>query len=382
MSDVFISYASADRPRVVPLVEALREKGWSVWWDRTIPPGKTWDQVIEAALDGARCVIVLWSKESVLSDWVRTEAEEGKRRGILVPARIDDVNIPLAFRRIQAADLVSWSGALPNAGFEELADAVSGVLGVDIAKPVAKAAAASASGAETALHAGRGDAAKTGVRINPVDGLNYVFIPLGKFTMGCSVGDSECSSNESPPHEVRISKGFWLGQTPVTQAAWKKVMKSNPSHFKGDELPVENVTWHEAVKYCETVGGRLPTEAEWEYAARAQSTTARYGELDAIAWYDTNSGNTTHPVGGKQANQFGLFDMLGNVWEWVRDDYAPYRDETVTDPLVKVKDVQYKVVRGGSWGVDPRNARASVRVWGEPGDRYSVVGFRCVGEFR
>jgi hypothetical protein len=320
--DVFISYASADRPRVVPLVDALRQKGWSVWWDRIIPPGKTWDQVIEAALDAARCVIVLWSKESVQSDWVRTEAEEGKRRGILVPARIDDVTIPLAFRRIQAADLVGWTDALPSAGFDELAGAISGVLGVDIAKPVARAAAASATHstasaeakqqhqpaavdridpssarsmpgifkylvlfglaavvltgiivyiqvqsrqrekAKAELQARLGAAAKTGSRMNPKDGLSYVLIPPGKFTMGCSVGDSECISDEKPPHEVHISKGFWLGQTEVTQAAWKKFMKSNPSRFKGDELPVENVNWHHAVKYCEAIGGRLPTEAE------------------------------------------------------------------------------------------------------------------------
>jgi formylglycine-generating enzyme required for sulfatase activity len=303
VSDVFISYASADRPRIMPLVEALRKKGWSVWWDRTIPPGKTWDQVIEAALDAARCMIVVWSKESVKAHWVLTEAEEGRRREILIPARIDDVVIPLAFRRLQVADLVGWSGTLPNGGFDELAGAVSGVLG-DAAKPAA-------------------NAAQTGVRLNPIDGLNYVFIPPGKFTMGCSVGDSECFSNESPPHDVRISKGFWLGQTQVTQAACKEVMKSNPSRFKDDELAVENVTWHDAVKYCETVGGRLPTEAEWEYAARAGSNAARYGDVDAIAWYGKNSGSTSHAVGGKQPNQFGLFDMLGNVWEWVQDDYAP-----------------------------------------------------------
>jgi formylglycine-generating enzyme required for sulfatase activity len=452
VSDVFISYASADRPRVIPLVDALRQKGWSVWWDRTIPPGKTWDQVIEAALDGARCVIVLWSKDAVLSDWVRTEAEEGKRRGILVPARIDDVTIPLAFRRIQAADLVGWRGALPNAGFDELAEAVSGVLGEDVVKPVAKAAAATAApGAPATVRAepkpqprpatvdpsgppplarsmpgifknrfvlfglaavvltgiliyvqGRRaptpepapsisrateasateDKASSNSRVNPKDGLNYVLIPAGKFKMGCSPGDSDCDKDEKPAHEVHISKSFWLGQTEVTQAAWKKVMNSDPSRFKGDQLPVERVSWPEAVKYCETIGGRLPTEAEWEYAARAGSTAARYGELDAIAWYDKNSGSTTHAVGGKQSNQFGLFDMLGNVWEWVRDDYGPYKSDAVVDPLVEIKGAPSKVVRGGSWYLNPQDARASLRNRLVPVDRSSIMGFRCVGEFR
>jgi hypothetical protein len=128
VSDIFISYSSADRPRVKPLVDALHEQGWSVWWDRTILAGNTWDRVIETALTDARCVIVLWSRDSIQSDWVRTEADEAQRRGILVPAMLDDVKIPLAFRRIQAASLVAWSGALPSAEFDELARAVSQVL--------------------------------------------------------------------------------------------------------------------------------------------------------------------------------------------------------------------------------------------------------------
>ncbi len=129
MADIFISYASTDLPRIKPLVDALVQRGWSVWWDRTILPGETWDEVIDAALNAARCVIVLWSRDSVRSQWVRTEAEEGQRRGLLVPALLDDVDaIPLAFRRIQAAKLAVWSGALPNAEFDKLVRAVSKVL--------------------------------------------------------------------------------------------------------------------------------------------------------------------------------------------------------------------------------------------------------------
>ena len=128
MTDIFISYASADRPRVKPLVDALQQQGWSVWWDRTILAGKTFDRVIEAALRGSRCVIVLWSQDSIESDWVWTEADEGKQRRILVPAVLDNVVIPFAFRRIQTANLVGWSGALPSDQFDELARAVSDVL--------------------------------------------------------------------------------------------------------------------------------------------------------------------------------------------------------------------------------------------------------------
>lgn len=117
-------------------------------------------------------------------------------------------------------------------------------------------------------------------RENPNDGLKYVYIPAGKLTMGCAPGDTECDNDEKPPHEVTITKAFWLGQTPVTQEAYQRVIGTNLSYFKGPRLPVETVNWYEARSYCEVVGMRLPTEAEWEYAARAGSTAARYGNLD------------------------------------------------------------------------------------------------------
>jgi formylglycine-generating enzyme required for sulfatase activity len=204
-------------------------------------------------------------------------------------------------------------------------------------------------------------------RVNPVDGLTYVFIPPGRFTMGCSPGDTDCFDNEKPPHTEQVATGFWLGQTEVTQAAWKRVMKGdNPSLFKGDRLPVESIDWNQASAYCRAIGGRLPTEKEWEYAARAGTGGARYGALDAIAWYDGNSGATTHPVALKAANAFGLNDMLGNVWEWTSTDYS----------------AESKVVRGGSWHVSAAGARASRRNGLGPTVPGSNFGFRCVGEFR
>ena len=209
-------------------------------------------------------------------------------------------------------------------------------------------------------------------RENPKDGLKYVYIPPGKFTMGCSPGDDECYAGEKPPHEVTITKNFWLGQTPVTQEAYQRIIGNNPSGFKGTRLPVENVTWNQAKSHCEAVGMRLPTEAEWEYAARAGSTGARYGNLDAIAWYDGNSGST-HEVAQKQPNALGLHDMLGNVWEWVEGEWAAYPGGTI-DACAGCK-----VLRGGSWHELARDVRVSHRAGNKPSNG---IGFRCAGELR
>jgi hypothetical protein len=128
MSDIFISYASSDRETASTIADALVQHGWSVWWDRKIPPGKTFDEVIENALKVAKCVIVLWSKNSVVSNWVKEEASEGVRRNILVPALIDDVEIPLGFRRFQAASLIDWNRQISRTEFKELVDAIDSIL--------------------------------------------------------------------------------------------------------------------------------------------------------------------------------------------------------------------------------------------------------------
>src|SRR5262245_61702096 len=129
MADIFLSYASADRERIRPLVTILEERGWSVWWDRKIPPGKTWHQVIQQAIDEAKCVVVVWSHQSVQSDWVITEAEEGKDRQALIPVLIDNIKAPLAFRRIQAARLVDWNGELSHHEIGALFEVIEAIVG-------------------------------------------------------------------------------------------------------------------------------------------------------------------------------------------------------------------------------------------------------------
>jgi formylglycine-generating enzyme required for sulfatase activity len=211
-------------------------------------------------------------------------------------------------------------------------------------------------------------------KINPQDGLTYVWIPPGTFQMGCSAGDDGCLDDEKPAHEVTISKGFWLGQTEVTQEAFQKVVSKNPSRLKGAKLPVNFVAWGEARSYCVSVGMRLPTEAEWEYAARAGSPGSRYGEPDQIAWFARNAGNQTHDVAGKKANAWGLYDMLGNVWEWVFDWFAPYAEGAVTDPRGPATG-QFHVRRGGALGSLAGLVRVSVR----GGNVGAIIGIRCAG---
>jgi sulfatase modifying factor 1 len=238
-------------------------------------------------------------------------------------------------------------------------------------------------------------------KVNSKDGLKYVWIPPRTFQMGCSPDDKECGDDEKPMHPVTISKGFWIGQTEVTLAAYKayavpavesagEFYGLQPSGQKGDQYPVVFVSWYDAAEYCSWAGGRLPTEAEWEYAARGGSPNARYGKVDDIAWTRENSGNTWHPVAQLRANGFGLFDVLGNVSEWVTDwdDENYYKTSPAVDPQgpssSPYPDGQIphatKVLRGGEWGLDRAFARVSARTYAPRETKAAIVGFRCIVE--
>jgi uncharacterized protein (TIGR03437 family) len=223
------------------------------------------------------------------------------------------------------------------------------------------------------------------VRVNPQDGLNYVWIPAGTYMMGCSPGDSQCYSNESPSHSVTISKGFWMGQTEVTVGAYKRFAQATgrAMPYGQDNLPVDMVTWEDAHSYCTWAGGRLPTEADWEYAARAGTQTKYYYGNDAAllgdyAWYSSNSGGVRQPVGQKKPNAWGLYDMLGNVWEWCQDWYGSYPSQAVTDPQGPSSG-SIRILRGGSCWDGTSGTRVSGRIGGPEGG-YGAGGFRCVRE--
>ena len=218
-------------------------------------------------------------------------------------------------------------------------------------------------------------------------GMEFMWIPAGRFLMG-SPEDEEGRDADELQHEVRISEGFWMKKYEVTQGEWESVMGANPSFFKdcGPRCPVEKVSWFDTEEFTQRLNGResgkgyryrLPTEAEWEYAARAGTTGARYDVLGEIAWYDENSGDRTHPVGQKQANAWDLHDMLGNVWEWTGDWYGWYLSGSVTDPQGPSTGL-IRVVRGGSWYYYAGAVRSAARYNSSPGARFSSIGFRLV----
>ena len=207
--------------------------------------------------------------------------------------------------------------------------------------------------------------------------MKMVWCPPGDFGMGNNNRDSD----EKPVHRVTLSRGFWMAKTEVTQKQWRSVMGNNPSNHKGDNLPVEKVSWHDAQDFCRKAGHglRLPTEAQWEYACRAK-TTGNYGgtgKLDDMGWYNGNSGDETHPVGQKQPNAWGLHDMHGNVWEWCQDWYDAdyYAKSPSRDPTGPTSGVNC-VLRGGScWGI-PVYCHSAYRIWDLPGVRNLDNGFR------
>ncbi len=238
------------------------------------------------------------------------------------------------------------------------------------------------------------------VKVNPKDGLEYVWIPPGKFQMGCVPGDDGCRSDEKPRHRVEITKDFWMSRTEVTVAAYKRFVEAtshemppqapsfNPSWGKEDH-PIVNVSWDDADAYCKWAGGRLPTEAEWEYAARGGRGDLKYPWGNKLTRYDANSRGTggqdawtnTSPVESFPPNAYGLYDMAGNVWEWCADFHAKdyYSSSPAQDPQGPPSG-KVRVLRGGSWNFDPEDLRTSYRVRYLPVYGSYSIGFRCTRE--
>jgi formylglycine-generating enzyme required for sulfatase activity len=441
MSDIFISYASIDEERVRPLAHALEAEGWSVFWDRTIPPGETWVKYIGQALDQSHCVVVIWSRASVESSWVYEEAERGRQRGVLIPVLLDDVLAPLGFASVQAAKLIGWDGATTSPGFQELRIALARRLGPSPAEKqrkaeeegrraeaetkrkaeeeqqqrteqesrrkadekrrqeeeAAKREAARTPAPETTEEpptAGQPEGARlaspsiialggiivavllalvmisvsqrehvTAPDIKPPvvapttvapdtqrklaagqvfsdrlkdgsKGPAMVVIPAGTFLMGNPKETKEANILTIPPRRVTIGKRFAMSKYLVTFDDYDRFTRAvgrdlaRGYRFGRGSYPVD-VTWHDAVAYAEWLSQetgkryRLPSEAEWEYAARAGTTTDYW-------WGDKiGSPRPNYPEDGAaptvymfKSNPFGIAVTVHYVWEWVQDCWS------------------------------------------------------------
>jgi formylglycine-generating enzyme required for sulfatase activity len=233
--------------------------------------------------------------------------------------------------------------------------------------------------------------------------LELVLIPAGTFVMGSPETEKNRDANETA-HEVTLTKPCYLGRFEVTQEQYRQISGASPSQFEGRGLPVDSVSWDDAQAFCKkatrTAGFqpapeadkmpavqwavRLPTEAEWEYACRAGVATSYHSgateaDLDRAGWYNQNSGETTHPVGQKAANAWGLYDTHGNVWEWCADWFALYPAGAATDPRGAAQG-QERVLRGGSWFCDPGLCRSSNRRKNRPVSRFPNYGFRVAAD--
>ncbi|HNW67811.1 MAG TPA: formylglycine-generating enzyme family protein [Bacteroidales bacterium] len=222
--------------------------------------------------------------------------------------------------------------------------------------------------------------------------MEMVYVKGGTFTMGCTGEQGgDCDDNEKPAHSVTVSS-YYIGKYEVTQAQWEEIMGSNPSYYKGDNLPVESVSWYDIQEFIEKLNAktgknyRLPTEAEREFAARGGKQSKGYqysgsNSLDSVAWYDDNSGGKTHPVGSKSPNELGIYDMSGNVWEWCSDWYSSYSSSSQTNPKGPQSGSD-RVLRGGGWSYNARYCRVSGRNSVSPSYSYNDgddgYGFRLV----
>ena len=416
-TDVFVSYARKDLNRVEPIVKVLQDYGWSVFWDLEIPPGETWRGYIKKRLDESRCVLVVWSQISINSDWVIAEAEEAKKRGIMVPVRLDAVEAPFGFNHIHAADLSDWGNNAQHSKFCQCIESIKS----RISLPDSSMDSASFLPAPPVIL----------VKGPP----NFVRISSGIFVMGSPESETERYDDETQ-HQVKVSE-FYLCKYAVTLAEFKKFIDESEYKTDAEKLnssrvwdgkewqdkaginwmhgvsgkerqtdeynhPVLHVSWNDANAYCKWWSAktgkkfRLPTEAEWEYACRAgtatpfnigENITTDQANYDGNYPYNNNKKGVyrknTVAVEIFAPNALGLYNMHGNVLEWCSDWYGDkYYDECKAKGMVEnptgPETGSNRVLRGGSWGNGAGGCRSDSRGYCAPDGRYYSIGFRLV----
>jgi formylglycine-generating enzyme required for sulfatase activity len=359
--DVFLSYSSKDKSIIHPLTNRLKQDDLRVWLDEwAIKPGDSIPIKIQHGLEKSHTLLMCMSPAYFGSEWGTMESysllfrDPTNKQRRLIPLLITDCIRPDFIAHLKYIDLRTPS----DEAYNDILDSCRE--NKEIPKTLT----------------------------SPSTSIEFVLIPSGKFMMGSPSDEQDGYIFEYPVHEVAIKNSFYTGKYPVTQKQWERVMGSTPSHFKGEYLPVESVSLNDVQEFIKklnemesTFKYRLPSEAEWEYACRA-GTTTRYSfgdndsKLENYAWYDKNSNDRTHPVGQKSPNPWGLYDMHGNIWEWCPDKWHKSYDGAPSDGSVwESGDHSSGVVRSGA---NAKLCRSANRGWHQPNSPARRLGFRLV----
>ncbi len=384
MPSVFLSYSRQDLDFAVKLERELRKQGVEVWRDESgLVAGDPWADAAGVAIKEADCFILVWSRHAAESNYVKLEWNCALTEQIRsVTCFVDDTPPPYLLKGLTVVDGRDFQTAVAKilAAINRQADATTRPPAATSVHRVRKAIGWGGLLLISSLLAGwyalidRQPDSNITPLLTAGNGLSLEFVPIsaGSFQMGSE------REGEGPVRTVRIDHPFELGKYEVTQGQWEEWKKSGPLNQK-DSLPVERVSWDDVQEFLFWLNQgqeewlyRLPTEAEWEYAARAGSTLDGPLELDEVAWYRDNSGDRTHAVGQKAPNRWGLFDMHGNVSEWVQDAGDPGRPTAET----------YRIARGGGWNNPTASCRSSNRFLFKQSSRLAFLGFRVLRERR
>ena len=375
--DVFISYSRRNYDAVMAIKKEIDSVvGTECWIDLNgIESGsERFETDIIGGINACQVFLFMLSGESQQSEYALLELNFAKSKGKrIVLVNIDDCKMTDAFFfKYSLTDTIAWNNQPQH---DKLLRDLQRWLGKSEEQPK-----------QTATPPPAAPVIKDKVfKIDSVD-FKMVYVEGGTFMMGATPEQgSNASDDEKPVHQVTLSD-YFIGETPVTQALWRAVMGNNPSKFKGDNNPVERVSWDDCQEFVKRLSQRsgynfrLPTEAEWEYAARSGRKSKGYkfsgsNDRDEVAWFSGNSGTMTHPVKGKKANELGMYDMSGNVWEWCNDWYGDYSGNSQTNPKGPSSG-SYRVLRGGSWNNYARDCRVSRRSGNYPSARGNYSGFR------
>lgn len=392
MVDIFISYPRVERAKVEPIRDKLEALGLDTFFDiHGIDGGDTFPDVIDHALKKAKAVLAVWSPRAFQSKWCMIECRVGATRGVLVPValeRFSELDMKSDFMTTNYLDLTDFDGRESHDGWQRTLRSLSRHVGREL---VGDAPVVPQRQTPTPPAPPPARPAPTPPKSAPLLIPKMVRIPSGRFRMGSPAGERRRTDAEGPQHEVRINSDFELGKYPVTFAEWDAALAAGAglhipedSGWGRDRRPVIHVSWQDANAYIawlnsKTAGGyRLPSEAEWEYACRAGTTTP-YSTGNAITEKQARfSGKSTAPVGSFPANTFGLHDMHGNVWDWCEDvGNANYNDAPTDGSAWLTGNAPLaRIIRGGSWDINPLYLRSAFRTGLPPTYRKNFLGFR------